>query len=329
MNDKKRNLGQYFTKESTWLKPQVERFINKVNPKIILDPFAGAGDLLNTVKKLGFTQTKGYDIDDSLGWEFNNSIENIDKLNDGLILTNPPYLAKNSAKRRGLTSYKYFENNRFQDLYQVALSKALYACRFSVFIIPETFLISSIFKECLESITVLEDNPFIDTDCPVCICCFDADRAQFTNKGSNIYDIYKDDLFLFDSYEAEYRLRRYKPESKFYIKFNDIEGNLGLRGVDGVSSKNRIRFCRPEDLNYDVSSIKISSRAITTIKIEIDINDYFLNNINLLLEDYRAKTHDVFMAPFKNNNKEGKRRRRLDFTLARNFINKTIEDLDK
>ena len=113
---KQKNLGQYFTKRSVWLKPQIKEFIARVNPSVIVDPFSGQGDLLNVVSELGYN-VLGLDIDKSLGCKFNDSLKSIPKYDGGLVLTNPPYLAKNSAKRQNLNGYSYFKNNEFQDLY--------------------------------------------------------------------------------------------------------------------------------------------------------------------------------------------------------------------
>jgi hypothetical protein len=159
---------------------------------------------------------------------------------------------------------------------------------------------------------------FLDTDCPICICCFDK------NYDSN-FDIFKGDLFLMDYHELKSRLKRFDTNCDISISFNDLNGNLGLRGIDSTEGSNRIKFCLPQDLNYDISKIKVSSRAITLIKVDIDVDTLFIDRLNDILEDYRMRTHDVFLAPFKNNTKNGTRRRRLDFDLARKFINKTIE----
>ena len=49
MESKKIKLGQFFTKATLWLKPQVEDFIKRSGCTIAYDPFAGGGDLLNAV----------------------------------------------------------------------------------------------------------------------------------------------------------------------------------------------------------------------------------------------------------------------------------------
>ena len=54
MENKKTILGQFFTKEKLWLKPQVLDFIKRSSCDTAFDPFAGGGHLLETAKKIGF-----------------------------------------------------------------------------------------------------------------------------------------------------------------------------------------------------------------------------------------------------------------------------------
>lgn len=316
-NDK-RNFGRYYTINKLWIKKHIKKFVEKSNCTTVVDPFAGGGDILNLFEEDKDIKVIGYDIDKTLGWYVNDSLIDIPYTKDSIVITNPPYLSKNSAKRRHLCNYKYFEDNKYVDLYQIAIDRVLQKFDYSVFIIPETFLRSNFFKEHLHSLTIVEESLFSDTECPVCICCFDK------NHSSN-FDIFKNDLFLMDYNELKARIEKFNSSCNVDIRFNDLNGNLGLRGVDTTEDNNRIKFCLPKDLNYDLSKIKISSRAITLIKVDMNIDEKFINRLNEVLEDYRMRTHDVFLAPFKNNTKGGVRRRRLDFDLARKFINKTIE----
>jgi len=322
--DKKKELGQYFTKKDLWLKPQIKRFIHSYKFKTVVDPFAGNGDLLNLAKELGFSELIGFDIDPKLNWDLNDSLVKIPKVENAIVITNPPYLAKNSAKRSNSKNYRYFKNNNYEDLYQLAITKVLENYSGAVFIIPETFIRTNLFIQYIEHITILEENLFEDTECPICIVCFRRNKTLFNNM---VYDIYKNDLFICDSYEIKHRLERYKPKKRYPIKFNIQNGNLGLRAVDGIDPYNRIKFCLPEELYYE-KEIKESSRSITLIQTGFKINKDFINLVNYYLEDYRARTHDIFLAPFKNNNKAGQRRRRLDYKLARDLINKTIEKME-
>lgn len=121
------------------------------------------------------TRTKGLDIDAALARRRNDSLRGIPRLKTGIIITNPPYLTNYSARRKGLFGdvERYFEANRHDDLYKIALERCLEAAEYVVAIIPETFINSSFPKARLASLTILEDNPFEDTDAPVCVACFD------------------------------------------------------------------------------------------------------------------------------------------------------------
>jgi len=327
---KKSNLGQFNTKSAVWLKPQVLEFIQHSRCIHVLDPFAGEGDLLYALKKYGFVSITGYDIDVEInrkyGWYWNDSLESLPlEPASTIVVTNPPYLAKNSAHRNQLDNYKYFINYpEYEDLYQIALYKILAQYKYSVFIIPETYFLTNLFKEYLNNITILEENPFEDTDCPVCVACFEV-TTDFNRLSGNVYDIYKNEVRLFTNHELENIIQQYIPKNDYDIKFNIPTGNLGLRAVDGINPTDRIRFCLPEELGYETEDIKESSRSITIIEVPCVVDKEFLDIANKQLESIREATHDVIFAPFKNNNKVGVRRRRLDYGWARRILNIAIE----
>lgn len=318
---KKVNLGQFNTKKSVWLRPQVKSFIEDSGCRYGLDPFAGAGDLIDLMPALGLRNNIGLDIDESLGWEYNDSLIDVPYLQDTIVITNPPYLAKNSANEKGLDAYKYFENNNFVDLYQIAVNNIVNIYDFSVFIIPETFVSTMLFDVRINNVTILEENPFEDTDVPVCVVCF----HDLIDLFSPQYDIYKNDSYIFDNEDLRYEVDALNGRQVLDINFNDPNGNMGLRAIDGTNPKDRIRFCHPEELGYDLDNIKVSSRAISVLNVElthttIGIDD-LIEKSNEVLEQLRENTHDVILSPFKNNNKVGRRRRRLDYKLARKIIN--------
>lgn len=320
---KKIDLGQFNTKLSVWLKPQVEDFI-RTSPCVNgLDPFAGDGDLIKAMFKLNFEEVRGLDIDPSLNWKINDSLVDIPYYKNTVVVTNPPYYARVSASRKKSSCLKYFEGNNFADLYQIAIGNVLEKYREAVFIIPETYFLTDdmFFKEDLHSITVLEDNPFYDTDCPVCVACFS--KGELFEQPS--YDIYKNDQFLFSNGGLEDISKEYSSKSDVKVVFNDKNGNIGLRGVDGVSPDQKIKFCLPEELNYDLDKIKVSSRAITILNVSGNFNKKdVIERANYYLNKLREETSDVIFAPFKGNNKAGERRRRLDFKWAKKILNKAL-----
>jgi hypothetical protein len=340
---KKQNLGQFNTKNEVWLRPHIAEFIENSGCDVVVDPYAGRGDLFHAVGQW-FEGKAGYDIDpvicSDMGWTWMDSLDHMPRHDNGMVVTNPPYLAKNSAARNDLESYDYFKqpgNEEFEDLYQIALYKVLEKYEKAVFIIPETYFQAGLFKSFLHSYTVIEENPFTDTDCPVCIACFHKTN-DFMSIAENNYDIYKDDDFLFNKNTLEDILWNFNFSSAgpyawsvphCDITFNEPNGNLGLRGVDGVLPYDRVHFCQPYDLHYD-KDIKESSRSITIIDVAgVEIDSNFLDVANRIQRKLRQDTHDVILSPFKGNNKLGVRRRRLDYKWARKIVEKTIETLDK
>jgi hypothetical protein len=321
LSHKKRSLGQFFTKNNFWLKDNVLEFITNSKAIIAFDPFAGGGDLLKLAKEIGFEQIEGLDIDESLGWKKNDSLVEILKIANSITITNPPYLTNYSAKRRGIYSQakKYFDNCAYDDLYQLAIEKCL-VNDFGVMIIPETFINSKFPKHRLTSITIIEEALFDDTENPACVICFD-------NKNKNYEEIkiYKNNQFLGNL--QQYEKMRKSPNGFLDIKFNSLNGQIALRAVDTTNPQKPIAFMKPEELDYDLSTIKHSSRLITLIEINVKSEgiEKIINHSNRILSDFRRQTHDVLLSPFKGNKKNGERRRRLDYSTARAILENAHE----
>lgn len=315
MENKKIKLGQFNTKSALWLKPQVIQFILDSKSKIAYDPFAGAGDLLLAIKEqMKFRSLLGLDIDETLDWEVNDSLINIPTFKGAIIITNPPYIAKQSASRKKIDLSKYFSMTKYDDIYLLALDKMLEAQEYVVAIIPESFINSSYKqKNRLSSITVLEENPFEDTENPVCVACFDGKLKDYKK-----IKIYKNDQ-LINNLENIINARL-EPKNNVNITFNTLKGWLGLRAIDSSDDIKCINFDFKENIKYDWNKkIKVSSRHLTLIDIDVpdDLKQKFIEECNKIINKIRKETSDILLTPFKGNTKSGKRRRRLDFRLAR------------
>lgn len=318
--------GQFFTRGDSWLRNQIQDFIKNSPCSIIYDPFAGDGHLFNTVEKLGYSLFEGCDIDPSLKWRINDSLVNIPRIDNAIIITNPPYAYNSSIARKKLFGnlMKYFQNSEYNDVYLIALEKMLDAQDYVVAIIPETF-INSNFKQKgrLNSITILEENPFTDTEVPVCVVCFDNVYKDFEE-----IKIYKNDNYIQTLSELE--SLRLVPDLSVRMTFNDPKGWLALRGVDSTNDQVKICFDFKENIDYDwEKGIKVSSRSLTLINIDVDKDNRqdFIDEANILLDSYRANSHDISMSPFKGNTKEGKRRRRLDYRTARAILERAYHNI--
>lgn len=322
--ERKKSLGQFFTKKHFWIKNHILDFIKETKADIAFDPFAGKGDLLKAAQKIGFSKTIGFDIDKELDWEINDGLKNIKKINYSIIITNPPYLTNYSAKRKGIYKnvYKYFESCNYNDIYKLAIEKCMENNDFGVMIVPETFINSSFPKYRINSITIIEDLMFKDTENPICVICFD--------KKYKTYDeikIYKNENYIKTLGELE-RIRR-RPKNHINIKFNSLKGNVALRAVDATKINKTISFMKPEEIDYNILTIKNSSRLITLI--EVPVEERFLSQIikysNKILFDFRQDTKDVILSPFKGNKENGERRRRLDYKTARAIIEEAYDKI--
>ena len=315
--------GAFNTKGDAWHNSVVRTFLQKAQMNSAFDPFAGQGDLLNLCKSEYGMTTFGLDIQENLGWPVNDSLKSIPKNVDSICVTNPPYLANYSAKRKSMWEMvgEYFEETGRSDLYEIALDRCLESFDYIVAIIPETFLHSSYPKERCAYISILEENPFEDTTFPVCVTCWVPETGQ-----DPLIFLNDDEVMRFSEMV---RMKGGVSRSKRVV-FNDPDGNVGLRAVDGTKAVDRISFIPATEFDYPRSSIKVSSRLMTYLHIpelnsEKDIAD-FCTHANVILDSYRERSNDILLSGFKGNNKDGKRRRRLDYRLARKIILEALRE---
>jgi hypothetical protein len=318
------SLGSFYTTKSGWLTPEVRAFLEEAleqSKGYLLDPFAGDGHLITAVQEdsvLGkkIAKASGFDIQGT-AWPINDSLLAIPNPKRAVILTNPPYLANHSAKRKGVSTLvsKYFERSTQKNLYMIALENALASADYVVAIIPETFLLSSFPKDRLKLSVVIQDSLFGDTDAPALVACFTketcADARIFT--GNQSIGALSEILSLRESAA---------PKQK--IVFNDPKGRIGLRAVDGSDGKSPIAFVAAKDFSYPAESVAVSSRLMTYLELP-ELSDAevskLISKANAILSRIRKASGDLVLAPFKGNDKNGKRRRRLDYALARKILN--------
>lgn len=317
-DNKKIKLGQFFTTKSSWLKEHIKEFIINSNCHTILDPFAGNGDLLKTCKENipNITNIIGYDIDKSLNWEYNNSLIDIPKVDNSLIVTNPPYISKDSATKKNIIIDEFKKTN-YTNIYMLALDKMLDKYDNVVAIIPESFIVSNYMrKNRLVSITIIEDNIFTDTEVPICVVCFDKNIKSYKD-----ISIYKNDEYI-DNYQNILNFNL-EPKYNIPIKFNTSTGWLVLKAFDSVNANNRIKFYFKEDVDYNwehVDSIYFRFYTLIDINIPKIKRQEFINKCNEELEVFRDKTKDILLLAFMGNTNQNKRRRRLSFHQARALL---------
>lgn len=312
--DSKKARGQFFTRENPFRHAAFRQWAAQAGlpGENVLEPFAGANHLIESLRGEGLcNRFRAYDIEPA-----HPQVAPRDTLKDfptghHVCVTNPPWLGKNSATRRG---YAY-PSNRYDDLYKHCLQLCLRHCRYVAALIPASYLQSNLFFDRLQSCILLQRALFTDTDNPVCL-------ALFNDKLFTSIDLYNDSEHIGTLAQLQEFLPRRKSRNAIAgdaVRFNDPQGALGFISFDNTKAPS-IRFCRAAQLkDYE---IKESSRFITRISCDFrgaDM-DKIIARLNRRIDSFRANTHDVFLTPFKGIRRDGKYRRRMKFSLARSFI---------
>lgn len=301
----KRTNGRYYTTVNPFnLKPfKIWARKIKMDTHRILEPFAGANNVIKMLKLENDIEFSSFDINpQDSNVKKRDTIKNF-PLGYKTCITNPPWLASYSAKRKGLD----YPDIKHDNIYKHCLEIALKNCENVCFIIPATYLRTALFRDRLDSVIFINNNLFMETENPVCIALF--------TKNSKESKIYYDDVYVGTLEQLESFLP--KPRKDLKIKFNSKKGNLGLVCIDNHREPS-IRFCNGNEISRDV---KHSDRLITRIDCDVKDIDKTVKILNKQLDEIRKNTHDVFLAPFKGLRKDGHYRRRIDYDLVRRMIN--------
>jgi hypothetical protein len=324
------SYGQFFTTTNPFKLDVFQawfRQIPNVNELTILEPFAGSNNIVEMISDLGYTNNwKCYDIDPpdakqnkcaQFLVEKRDTIEEFPK-GFKVGITNPPYLAKNSATRKGLD----FPNIPYDDIYKYCLKKMLDELDYIAVIIPESFIGSELFQDRLKVVVSLTSKMFQDTECPVCLALFSPKEENNIEKD---FEIYRNNEFL-----GRYsKLRECLIKTEFNEinwRFNDPYGSIGIKCIDNTKEAS-IEFVY--GLTIDSLFVKPTSRSISRVSgltDDIDL-EKFIRRCNEELRDFRKKTKDVFLTPFKGLRADDMYRRRLDFGTARKIMNSVMEEL--
>lgn len=301
-----RSRGRYYTRLSVFEYPTFQEWfanIPNINETTILEPFAGECSIPKMFPNYKWCC---YDIEPYRGDFKVVKRDTIDKFPKGykVCITNPPYLARNSATRRSLN----YPQSRFDNLYKHCLELILANCQYVAAIVPDSFIQSGLFVDRLNGVISIPEKVFEDTEYPVCL-------AMFSPKKSADFEIWRGDTFLGSYSElSESALLEYRDERWV---FNDENGSIGVICADG--NKSRIRFVKGEEID---SEIKESSRFLVRVSgLPEDIDrDTFIERCNTILEQYRETTKDIFLNSFKGLRSDGMYRKRIPFKAIRSIL---------
>lgn len=304
----KRAQGQFYTRGNPFhLAPFRQWAQNAGLPRArILEPFAGANHIIRALRAAGACDAfASYDLAPA-----SRDVQRRDTIADfpegyEVCVTNPPWLARNSATRRGLE----FPDSEYDDLYKHCLELCLNHCAHVAILIPASFLHAGLFRARLRSYVLLHNSMFHDTENPVCL-------ALFGDQETRDVDIWYDDRQVGRLNAMQKSLPAARGDNA--LRFNDPEGDLGFISFDNTKAPS-IRFCCAQEIaGYP---IKVSSRFVTRISGPFRDVPRLVEKLNRHIQNFRDKTADVLLTPFRGRRDDGSYRRRMSFGLARRFLN--------
>ena len=324
-------LGQFYTRNNPFKFERFEtwfRSIPALREKKFIEPFGGSNSIvqmvLETFPEVQTSQWSSFDIHPEAQQENlvpqvklfkRDTIADFPKGYD-ICITNPPYLAKNSATRKGLST----DFGPFQDLFEVSLEEILKNVGYVAAIIPESFISRGIFQERLEFAISLNFQMFDDTEFPVCL-------AVFSPHKSSTFEIWRGTQKIAQFPDLDEEIDNLiRPINPGLFSFNSPNGLIGLSAIDGTKAAS-IKF-RP-GIDFDPATIKVSSRSLTRIHSDFmaqnpELLETIIHEANLLLADYRTLTNDVYLTSFKGLRADGNYRRRLDWKLASQILGNAV-----
>lgn len=226
----KKEFGQFYTQQNIFeLKPFKEWFLNipENKRKVVLELFAGSNGLIDMLSNTGMIQEfKSYDIEPRRYDVIKR--DTIKRFPNGYytVITNPPFLAKNAATRKGL-DYQLSEMDDFNDLYLKALDTCLKGAEYVAIIIPESFIVSPLLKYRLKAVISLNiKNLFKDTEQPVCLALFNPEEQKD-------FSVYRNDEYIGEFNEIKKKtfkwLNKNVPEANSFKK--DVENTKSEKAI--------------------------------------------------------------------------------------------------
>jgi hypothetical protein len=296
----------------------------------IIEPFAGSNSIVALVNSSVETLTprnwQSFDIhpeaiESNLVPEI--TLIRRDTLEDfpsgfDIAITNPPYLAKNSATRKGMVVHF----GEYQDVFEVALHEMLSNCDWVAAIIPESFITRKIFKDRLDAVISLNHEMFDDTEFPVCL-------ALFSPKSAIDFEIWRGDEFLGLRNDLDKEVENLlSARTLIKPRFNAPLGEIGLIAIDNTNGPS-LRFVSGETIPSE--EIKVTSRSLTRISMDYVYvalePDLVIAEANKVLDSYRELSSDVFLTAFKGLRADNSYRRRIDWNTAGRILNRAVANL--
>ncbi len=272
----KKQLGQFFTKQSNYILQGFEEYVKGKN---VIDPFAGNRDLMAWSEKNGCKSIKGFDVDknytDNKRVFLNDSINN--PLKYKFICTNPPYLNKNKADNKTKNQFFSGKNAIFEDLYQVSIISMLNSDE-GIIIVPLNFLSAENSKKTrnlffekfqIVKLNIFSEQVFEDTTYNV-VAFYYKKKNKATEKDIINATVFPEKKKINFTVEKKYD---WQLGGEFIKKVNYIQNYLGVFRLTES-------FLIPGNQKVEIAIQNIKDKK--TISINQDVKDILEKNILVL-----------------------------------------------
>jgi len=361
MSSKKKNLGQFFTTNYNYILQNFKIPVKVIEENmIIIEPFAGGGDLIKYVKDIypSFNNIEAYDIDvkdvkdvkdkaKDIKISKRDTLSNPPSYHKKYVITNPPYLARNKSENKDL-----FEKYDCNDLYKCFIKEiSEKICFGGILIVPLNFF-SSIRKADIElrekflnsykieEINIFEEQVFDDTSYTVCSFQF-IQKEEKDEKEEKAEDIIKINIYpknktIFTSLSENnnfmiggeiYKLTNDKKISITRLtsknKKDKNRTNILVKCIDD-SEKNKIKLSYVDEKEvYIDETPNCSARTYATLIIEPKLCVNNQKKLVIEFNNFLEEKREEFHSLFLTNYRESKdiARKRISFDLVYDICN--------
>jgi hypothetical protein len=351
--DTKKKRGQFYTVRTDYILDTFQR--PPAGTTRVVEPFAGAGDLLVWLKAKGWTgPVEAYDIEPKYeGVEQRDTLTDPPSYSGAWVLTNPPYLARNKNDTKEI--YDRYDTNDLYKCFLLSLCAEPVPAQGGLLILPVGFFLSprnvdvrcrSLFLERyrITAVRYFEEDVFPDTSTTVVAFTFEAagettplrtqtipwvrmpmnEQRDFTIGVENDWIIGGD---IYRLTEAEgVSVGRYV--EGVALKEAAWMSGLTLTALDSGKEDGRIQLNYKEGYVYPA---KDTSRSYATLwfrgcrQLTAGEQEVLAERFNALVEEKREETWSLFLPQYRESKEYA--RKRIPFELAYTIILHLLKEL--
>lgn len=339
----KKQLGQFYTTNYAYI---LQNMYIPDNISNIIEPFAGAGDLLKFIyKDKDKYKIECYDIEPKKDFIIKrDTLLNPPNFDGAFVITNPPYLARNKSDDKEI--YDKYNTN---DLYKCFISLLIgSSCAGGILILPLNFL-SSIRKADIKLrekfvkkydiilCNIFEEQVFNDTSYSICCLQFSAKNYNSESSESSgsicyIYPSNKRISFVLNAgnnYTIGGKIYNLPRNTKYKIdratrlvkkEDENLITNILVKCIDD-SLNSKIGLSMVDDLTKEKHidrSPNLTARSYAVLVIEPRITaeeqSALVDKFNTYLNEYRDKYNSLFLTNYRESNSIA--RKRISFGLV-------------